>query len=197
DIDASEDKDTTPEKPATKPKRKMKVSGADDLEETPKPKRKMKVSGADDLEETPKPKRKMKVSGADDLPDTPIEKVEGYKADVLLAKKSAFESKIVIKALNELQKSYESVSSKENLEELIKINNYKTVIFDKDYTDLDIAEFSSMVKDLNDTKEFKSKLVLLNKPSAEIDTDDNNLVDEVINEKVSKELLASVFEKLS
>ncbi|MEA3228677.1 MAG: ATP-binding protein, partial [Campylobacterota bacterium] len=41
DIDASEDKDTTPEKPATKPKRKMKVSGADDLEETPKPKRKM------------------------------------------------------------------------------------------------------------------------------------------------------------
>ena len=195
-IDIDEDTSATesPKKTTAKPKRTMKISGADDLDETPKPKRVMKVSGADDLVETPKPKRVMKVSGADDLVETAI---TGYKTDVLLAKKSAFESKMIIKTLGELDKTYELATSKENLEELIKANNYKVVMFDKDYTDLDITQFSSMVKDLNGTKEFKSKLVLLNKPTAEIDENDVTLADEVINEKINKELLTAVFEKLS
>ncbi len=194
DIDEDTSANEAPKKTTAKPKRVMKISGADDLDETPKPKRVMKVSGADDLVETPKPKRVMKVSGADDLVETAI---TGYKTDVLLAKKSAFESKMVIKTLGEIDKTYELATSKENLEELIKANNYKVVMFDKDYTDLDITQFSSMVKDLNGTKEFKSKLVLLNKPTAEIDENDSTLVDEVINEKINKELLTAVFEKLS
>ena len=144
---------------------------------------------------TAKPKRVMKVSGADDLLE--VSKTTGYKADVLVAKKSAFESKIVGKFLGELDKTYELVTSKENLEELIKTNNYKVVMFDKDYIDLDITQFSAMVKELNSSKEFQSKLVLFTKPTMELDVNDITLVDEVINEKINKELLASVFEKLS
>jgi len=216
DIDEDNKKEPTPTVPKTKPKRVMKISGADDLEETPKPKRVMKVSGADDLEDAPKPKRVMKVSGADDLEDTPkpkrVMKVSGaddleapkndtpaigYKADVLLAKKSAFESKLIVKTLGELNKNCELSSSKENLEDLIRANNYKVVMFDKDYPDLDLVEFTSMIKDLNSTKEFPSKLILLNKPTAEVDENDATLVDEIINEKINKELLTTVFEKLS
>ncbi len=143
----------------------------------------------------------MKVSGADDLVETPqetsIEVIAGYKNDILLAKKSTFEEKMFIKVLNELDKTYETASSKEDLEKLIKTNNYKFVIFDKEYTDLDVATFSSMVKELNNSKEFKSKLVLVTKPNTDIDENDTILVDEVINEKITKELLTTVFEKLS
>jgi CheY-like chemotaxis protein len=119
-----------------------------------------------------------------------------YKSDILIAKKSAFEAKLIVKALSDFDYTYEIASSRDMLESLVKKHNYKVVLFDKDYDGLNLEDFTKSVKDNNSAKNLPSKLVTLYKAGSDIDNSDSNYVDEMINKKIDKELLKELLEKL-
>ncbi|WP_321779169.1 response regulator [Sulfurimonas sp.] len=111
-----------------------------------------------------------------------------YKADILLAKESQFESKLYVQLLKTLGYSYEVAHSAQELNELTQENSYKLVLFDEDLEGLEVEKFSGIVKQ----KELASTLVLIS------DGDDSNFeqfVDEAIKSVVNKNLLRQIFEK--
>ncbi|MDQ1244059.1 MAG: hypothetical protein QG565_399, partial [Campylobacterota bacterium] len=70
-----------------------------------------------------------------------------YRADILIAKKSAFETRLytkVIEAMGGL--TYELASSLIDFQELINNYSYKVVLFDKEYSDLDVQEIASSIR---------------------------------------------------
>lgn len=115
-----------------------------------------------------------------------------YTADVLLAKKSAFESKLFTKVLNSLHYSFEVATSSAQLEDMAKMNNYKVILFDKENKDLNLESFSSLVKASNLESGLESKLVLMSDAASD---DDAQYVDEAVKNMVNKDLLRLVIEK--
>jgi len=213
------------EKPAqieAKPKRKMKVSGAmSDEPAAEKPKRQMKVSGALAGDETPaqeeKPKkRQMKVSGAlagDETPapkeeaapkmkvtipaeepkveETPKEEPqEAQDLDILIAKKSKFETKLFAKIVTNCNYSFAAANSEDELESLASTNNYKLVMVDSEYPDLDLEKVVKLLKEHNP----ETKVVLI-QGKEEVSSDKAALVDEVVTQKVTKEVAQTICEK--
>jgi len=198
DIEKTEEskESTSTQNSTKKPKRQMKVSGALAGDDEPKPKRTMKVSGALAGDEEPNTKSQMKISGAlvgDETPSNNTEEKTVVKkdADVLIVKKSAFETKLLVKIVSGFNYSYGTVSSKQNLEELIDTNNYKVIVFDSDYPELDVTSFVSSVR----AKNKNTKLVMLNNPKIEVNQELASLVDEVIKEKINKDIAKTIFEK--
>lgn len=55
-----------------------------------------------------------------------------YTADILLAKKSPFETKLFTKLLDALGYSYETAASSDELNEKIQSNAYRAILFDKE-----------------------------------------------------------------
>ena len=115
-----------------------------------------------------------------------------YTADVLLAKKSSFESKLFTKVLNSLHYSFEVATSSAQLEDMAKTNNYKVILFDKENKDLNLESFSSLVKASNLESGLESKLVLMSDAASD---DDAQYVDEAVKNMVNKDLLRLVIEK--
>lgn len=118
-----------------------------------------------------------------------------YKADILLAKKSPFESKLYSQILQTLGYTYDVVDSYEELVNLTQQNIYKIVLFDKELEGLNLQEFSSKVKSFAFENELKSSLVLINDLAQSSDADDSLYVDELIKNVVNRDLLRLIFEK--
>lgn len=130
-----------------------------------------------------------------------IEKVEEktapkYKADILIAKKSAFETKmygIIIESMDGL--TYEVASSLSNFEKLINTHSYKVVMFDKEYSDMDIAQISSSIRKLTTLNKLDSHVILIDDSMQKNASEHIEFVDEIIGNEVNKDLLKSIFVK--
>ncbi|WP_297432108.1 ATP-binding protein [Sulfurimonas sp.] len=116
-----------------------------------------------------------------------------YKADIILAKKSPFETKLFQKVLDSLGYSYDVANTTAELESMIADNNYKVILFDKELQNLNIEAFSKLVKSASQESNLETYLVLMN-------NNDNNgedlaYVHETIRNIVNKDLLRLVIEK--
>ncbi|MFT5836312.1 MAG: signal transduction histidine kinase/CheY-like chemotaxis protein [Sulfurimonas sp.] len=118
-----------------------------------------------------------------------------YKADILLAKNSTFESKLYTHLLKSLNYSYEIANTSKELEELSKNNRYKLILFDKELVGLKLEKFSNDIKKENQDSGLTSYLVIVNDPSLKENSDDALYVHELIGNIVTKDLLRLVFEK--
>ncbi len=118
-----------------------------------------------------------------------------YTADILLAKKSPFETKLFTKLLDALGYTYETVATADELNSKIEHNSYKVVLFDKEAEKLDLVNFSNFVKSQNEEKGITSALILIADPSMPKDATDLSYVDEIMKNVVNKETLHGVIEK--
>jgi len=122
-----------------------------------------------------------------------IQKVS-YKTDILLAKKSNFESKLFTKILNSLNYSYEVVNNTQALQEALNTNSYKVILLDNECASLNLQSIFELVKSTNESRALDSKLVLITDPEM-VDSDVSNYADETIKNIVNKDLLRLVIEK--
>ncbi|MBU1928031.1 response regulator [bacterium] len=118
-----------------------------------------------------------------------------YKADILLAKKTPFESKLYTKVLLSLGYTYEVANSVDEMQEMIQDDSYKLILFDKECDGLELEAFSNKVKEANKSRNLDSYLVLINDSSSIENSDDALYVHESIKNIVNKDLLRLVFEK--
>ncbi|MEA3330784.1 MAG: ATP-binding protein [Campylobacterota bacterium] len=118
-----------------------------------------------------------------------------YKADVLLAKKSSFETKLYIKLLKSLGYTYEEADTLKDLKSKIDNSSYKLILFDKEIEGLDLKTFSSKVKASNEETGLDSYLVLTCDSLTDKNPDDALFVHEIIRNVVNKDLLRLILEK--
>jgi len=119
-----------------------------------------------------------------------------YRADILIAKKSAFETKLYTKIIEGIDGlTYEVASSLIDFQELIENYSYKVVLFDKEYSDLDVAQVSSCIKKLSTSNKLSSHIVLVDDSMQKDSFKHAEYVDEIIDNKVNKDLLKSLFTK--
>ena len=124
-----------------------------------------------------------------------VEEVAVYKADVLIVKKSAFESKFLTKILDSLSYKYEQASTIEELEEKISQNAYRVILLDKECTGLNLENFSTQLKESNTQHGLDSKIILISEPSMPENEDDKLYVDEAVKNTLNKDLLRLLIEK--
>jgi len=118
-----------------------------------------------------------------------------YKADILLAKKSVFETKLYAKVFNALGYSYEDVHSIDDFTQAIKSQNYKLVMFDKELKGITPKQIKDAINISNDLSGLDTKIVLINDPSILDDDSDKQYVDDIIKNVINKDLLRLIFEK--
>lgn len=118
-----------------------------------------------------------------------------YTSKVLLAKNSSFESKLYAKILTSINASYETTESYADLLEKIKTNSYKLVVIDLNYTDLNLEELSSLVNEVNNSKEISTKIVAILNPDTEQGANDTDYVSEIVEKTSNKDELKSLFVK--
>ena len=121
--------------------------------------------------------------------------VPSYKTDILLAKKSLFESNLYEQLLKSLGYSYEVVHTTQELNNAVESSSYKVILFDKECDNLSLEEFSSKVKSSVQESGLSSNLVLINDPALPTNEDDRLYTDEIIQNVINKDLLRLVFEK--
>ena len=115
-----------------------------------------------------------------------------YNADILLVKKSLFETKLFQKVLNSLEYSYEVANNLSELESKVAERDYKIILFDKDLENLNIEAFAELIKNKTQNSNLETHLIMM---SNEDTSDVTVYVDEVIRNVVNKELLHSAIEK--
>ena len=118
-----------------------------------------------------------------------------YTADILLAKKSPFETKLFTKLLDSLGYSYDTAASSDELNSKIENNAYKVILFDKESEKLDLVTFVKFVQEQNEQKGIQSALILIVDPSMPEDATDLSYVDEIMKNVVNKDALSSVIKK--
>ncbi len=118
-----------------------------------------------------------------------------YKADILLAKKSYFETKLFTKILDSLGYSYEVANNINDLKNKIENENYKVIFFDKECKTLEFKDISQLIKSSNKKNYLVTHLILINNPTIPENTDDAQYVDEIIKNVINKDLLRGVIEK--
>ncbi len=128
--------------------------------------------------------------------ETPVKNEKAsYKVDILLAKKSKFESKLYIQLLNTLGYTYELAYSAQEIDKLTRDNTYRLVLFDKELDGLDLKKLSQDIKERSKNRGLDSFLVLISDPALVEDSDDALHVDELIKNVANKDLLRLLFEK--
>ena len=126
--------------------------------------------------------------------NSPIqEEVKEYKADILLAKNSPFETKLFQKVLDSIGYSYEVASNLSELESKVEENDYKVILLDKELEELRLESFSKLIKTKSQESGLPSYIVLMNNNDEQ--KDDIVYVDEIIRNMVNKDLLRLVIEK--
>ena len=118
-----------------------------------------------------------------------------YTADILLAKKSNFESKLFIKIIDSLGYSYEVANGADELSEKVKDNSYKVVLFDRELPDLSVEAFASLVKESNESNSLSTALVMVSDPSSVGGEEDSSYVQETIKNVINRDLLRLLFDK--
>ncbi|WP_297443001.1 ATP-binding protein [Sulfurimonas sp.] len=118
-----------------------------------------------------------------------------YKADILLAKKTPFETKLFKKVLDSLGYKYDIAQNMDELNNAVQTNSYKVILFDKEFPGMHLENFTTLVKASSDLRDLPSYLVLINDSSAVEDPNDIMYVHETIKNVVNKDLLRLVIEK--
>ncbi|MEA3371043.1 MAG: ATP-binding protein [Campylobacterota bacterium] len=118
-----------------------------------------------------------------------------FKADILLAKKSPFETKLFIKLLNSLGYTYETAASSKELMHMVQENSYKVVMFDKGCEELKLDTLASLIKETNSNKSLETFLILIDDASSVENAEDALYVHEIIKNVVNRDLLRLLFEK--
>ena len=119
-----------------------------------------------------------------------------YTADILVAKKSPFETKLFTKLLDSLGYTYDVANSPDELNEKIKNGAYKIVLFDKEAEKLELKEFARFVAQISEEKGTHTYLILLKDAiSNEMNQEEEEAVNEVIANIVDKTLLESIIKK--
>ena len=118
-----------------------------------------------------------------------------YVADILLAKKSPFETKLFEKLLKPLGYKYEVAKDAENIFSMLRAKAYKLVILDKGIDKLELEKFSKLVKDMNSQKNISTSIILLGDSSSVGSSQDREYVDEIISNTMSEDLLRLLCEK--
>lgn len=119
-----------------------------------------------------------------------------YKADVLLVKKSSFESKLYIQILKSLGYSYDFAGTKDELDKLMASSIYKIVLFDKEFENVNMALFADRAKELRESLILDTRLVLIYNPSTQDDPLLDASFDEVIHNVINKDSMKVLFERL-
>ena len=185
-IDAKEGpKENQTPKPVEEVKSEPEVS---EVEETPV------IEEVPEAVETPEIEEVPQEIIEDTQEEVQEEQVE-YNADILLAKKSKFETKLYTKILDSLGYSYENVNSTDELKIELTNKNYKLVIFDKDLGGLLPSDINERIKVSNKKSGLNTNTVLISDPSMLDNDSDKDFVDEVIKNVINKDLLRLVFEK--
>ncbi|MEA1892246.1 MAG: ATP-binding protein [Campylobacterota bacterium] len=146
------------------------------------------VEAVDEIKEEPQ----LEYEDIDALQET---QAKVYKADILIAKKSSFESKLYVQLLQALGYTYEIASSYQELQELSTTNSYKLILFDKELEGLKLEELSSNIKSMNEQSELNTYLVLITDPALKEEEQDALYVHEIVKNVVNKDLLRLIFEK--
>jgi signal transduction histidine kinase/CheY-like chemotaxis protein len=118
-----------------------------------------------------------------------------YKSDILLAKKSPFETKLFKKVLDSLGYNYEIAQNMDELTKMVQTDAYKLILFDKEIPGLDLENFTTLVRSASEARDLPSYLVVINDASAPEDPNDIAYVDETIKNVLNKDLLRLVVEK--
>ena len=118
-----------------------------------------------------------------------------YKADVLLAKKSTFESKLFARLLDSLGYSYDVAHNNEEMQRFVEESTYKVILFDKECEELELSVFSQKIKESNESTQLTTSLILISDPSSPENDYDQKYVQETIKNVVNKDLLRLIFEK--
>jgi len=119
-----------------------------------------------------------------------------YRADILLAKKSVFETKLYAKVIESMGGlTYEVASSVVDFQELINNYSYKVVLLDKEYNDLDVAGVVGDIRKLSDANNLNSYVVLVDDSIQKNSGQFADVVDEIISNVVTRDMLKSLFEK--
>ncbi|WP_373069557.1 ATP-binding protein [Sulfurimonas sp.] len=164
------------------------VVEAPKTEETPEIEETTEVAEVPEIEEVPE------IQEIPEIEESTVEEVE-YNADILLAKKSMFETKLYAKVFNSLGYSYKDVHSIDDLKDEISNNNYKIIMYDKQLSNISLKEVQENVKMSNEKANIDTKIVLINDPSMLEDEDDKKFVDDTIKNVINKDLIRLVFEK--
>jgi signal transduction histidine kinase/CheY-like chemotaxis protein len=119
-----------------------------------------------------------------------------YRADILIAKKSAFETRLYTKVIEAMEGlTYEVASSLVDFQELINNYSYKVVLFDKEYSNLDVEDIASSIRKLSASNGLESHIVLVDDSIQKDASIKKEHVDEIINNVVNRDLLKSLFAK--
>ena len=146
-----------------------------------------------ELQEAQEPKETQELILDEEPLATPTK--PSYQADILLCKKSVFESKLYIQLLQTLGYTYDVAKDLNELKELTAHNSYKLILFDKEIDGLDLEEFSHSIKNFSNETGLDTYLVLINDAMTPEDSDDALYVHELIKNVVNKDLLRLIFEK--
>ena len=129
------------------------------------------------------------------IEETPQEETVSYSADILLAKKSPFETRFFTKILDSLGYSYEIANSLEELNSSVKEKAYKLILLDKEFIHLDIDAFTELFRNVKETKALASELVLITDPLTTPESLEIPEVRETIQNSVNKESLKDLIKK--
>ncbi len=127
--------------------------------------------------------------------ETAEKEIFSYKKDILLVKKSSFETKFFTKILDSLGYEYDLADSTKTLLDMIEVNSYKIILFDSGCRELNISTFSQHVKELNDIRGLSSALILINDALLTINESDRVFVDEIIPNRVDRYILDALIQK--
>ena len=146
------------------------------------------------IEESEQPTLEVEIS-QENTEETIQEQKAVYSADILLAKKSTFESKLFEKLIKSLGYTYEVAASSDELYTMINSAHYKVILFDKECESLDLEYFAGTIKEKAEISGLHTNLVLMNDASSVENSDDALYVHEIIKNVVNKDLLRLLFEK--
>jgi signal transduction histidine kinase/CheY-like chemotaxis protein len=120
-----------------------------------------------------------------------------YKADILLAKKSSFESKLYAKILDNIDGiTYDVAPTLEKFKELLATHPYNVVMFDKEYKGLDLENCTHTIREIAKKNNIYTKIVLIDDSLEKNASAQEKHADMIIKNSVNIETLKSLFAKL-
>ncbi|MDA7817023.1 ATP-binding protein [Sulfurimonas sp.] len=142
--------------------------------------------------------RKEQVVEKESVPEVIVDtqkKTAKYRADILLAKKSSFETKLYTRIMDKMNISYEVSSSVVDFNELIENDSYKVVLFDKEYPGLNLEHATASIRKTSTSNALTTSIVLIDDTLAKNASTHEQHVDKIIKNAVNKELISSLFTK--
>ncbi|WP_024953932.1 response regulator [Sulfurospirillum arcachonense] len=131
----------------------------------------------------------------DDVEEAP-QAMPILKQDILIFKKSPIETKIFSSVLSKLTNTIDTVNSIDDLNNKLKDNYYKIVIFDKELPGLSTEEVYNEIDKNNKVYDLPhTSTIMFVDPIAEINENDKALFDNVLPNQISKQQLEELVQK--